>query len=418
MTPLAAVVAENRAGAARGLPSWCTAHPETLGAIFACYTGCDAPILVEATCNQVNQTGGYTGMQPADFRDFAHGLARDAGVKPERLILGGDHLGPNPWRAEPAAAAMDKARALVTGYVEAGFDKLHLDASMRCADDDALPEATIAARAAELCAVAEAAARGRPLAYVVGTEVPVPGGETAASGTLAVTRPEALRRTLALHAEAFAARGLDAAFERVIGVVAQPGVDFDNDRVHAFDPAAAADLPGALADRPGLAFEAHSTDYQTEAALRALVATNFALLKVGPELTFTYRRAMLALAALDPVEPSRLEAVLRAEMFADPAPWRAHVAPGPDEDEALIHGLSDRVRYYWPRPAVQASLARLRANIAAARPDPELVARHTGAPVAAEGTADLPPRVVRRMVGEVVRKYRAAAGDAGSENVW
>ena len=101
------LIAANRAGERRGIPSWCTAHPETLGAILRSYREGDAPVLLEATCNQVHQHGGYTGMTPADFRRFVEGLAREAGVATERLILGGDHLGPNPWKGRPARQAMD-----------------------------------------------------------------------------------------------------------------------------------------------------------------------------------------------------------------------------------------------------------------------------------------------------------------------
>ena len=228
-------------------------------------------------------------MTPADFRGFVESIARAQGVDPARLILGGDHLGPNPWRGEPAAVAMDKARAMVAAYVAAGFTKIHLDASMACADDASLAETVMADRAADLCAVAEAAAAVPP-GYVIGTEVPIPGGETEAMDDLAVTTPEAARRTLDLHRAAFAARGLDAAFDRVIGLVAQPGVDFANDQVFAFDPARAASLSAAAPGLGGPVFEAHSTDYQSAAALRALVQGHFAILKVGPELTFAFAR--------------------------------------------------------------------------------------------------------------------------------
>ncbi|MGB1209035.1 MAG: class II D-tagatose-bisphosphate aldolase non-catalytic subunit, partial [Paracoccaceae bacterium] len=60
------------------------------------------------------------------------GMAQDAGVPMDQLILGGDHLGPNPWASEPIEQAMAKARVLVRLYVEAGFTKIHLDASMAC----------------------------------------------------------------------------------------------------------------------------------------------------------------------------------------------------------------------------------------------------------------------------------------------
>ena len=187
---LRAVATANRAGAAVGIASWCTAHPATLRAILRAHTDRAGPILIEATCNQVNQHGGYTGMTPAAFRRFIERLAHEAGIDPRRIILGGDHLGPNPWRHLPAPAAMTEAKAMVRAYVEAGFSKIHLDASMACADDVNLAEDLMAARAAELCAVAEAAAT-TPLTYVIGTEVPIPGGETAALDTLAVTSPDA-----------------------------------------------------------------------------------------------------------------------------------------------------------------------------------------------------------------------------------
>lgn len=415
MSVLGDIVSANRAGKRRGIPSYCTAHPETLSAIFAAYRDDDAPILVEATCNQVNQFGGYTGMNPAGFRAFVENLARRERVDPARLILGGDHLGPNPWKAEPAESAMAKARDMVAAYVAAGFSKIHLDASMACAGDAALDEATMAARAAELCAVAEASGQA-DLCYVIGTEVPIPGGETEVLDTLGVTAPEAAARTYELHRKAFAAHGLSAAFERVVGIVVQPGVDFGNAQVFAFAPEKAEALSLSVTQLPGLVFEAHSTDYQSRTALSHLVASHFAILKVGPELTFAFRQAVTALAhieaAMNLAEPSRILDVITAEMRADPRDWRAYVAANNREAAMMFYGLSDRVRYYWPRPAIQAALQKLYANIGLPRPEPGLVAQFTGRPVEASGDpAGLPRRIIDAMVGDVVRKYRAAAGD-------
>ncbi|MBV1704650.1 MAG: class II D-tagatose-bisphosphate aldolase, non-catalytic subunit, partial [Hyphomicrobiales bacterium] len=365
---LRGIVAEAGAGRRRGLPSWCTAHGPTLAAILAAHRGDDGPILVEATCNQVNHRGGYTGLAPADFQAFVLGLADRAGVDRARLILGGDHLGPNPWKSLPAAQAMDEARRMVDAYVRAGFGKIHLDASMACADDGDLPEETIAERAADLCAVAEAAAQGaeKPL-YVVGTEVPIPGGELSALDALAVTPPEAARRARELHRDAFARRGLGAATERTIGLVVQPGVDMGNDQVFAFDPAKAAALAAGADLPPGLAFEAHSTDFQTEAALSALVASRFAVLKVGPALTFAYREATFAMAQIAAtlgIEPRPgVVAALEAAMDADPSHWRPYVADGDGTRVARLYGLSDRVRYYWAAPPVARACADLEAAI-------------------------------------------------------
>lgn len=411
---LRAIVAGNRAGKACGIAAWCTAHPQTLRAVLRAHHGSDDPVLIEATCNQVNQDGGYTGMTPAGFRALIETLALEAGIDMRRVILGGDHLGPNPWKHLPAAEAMAKASAMVQGYAQAGFEKIHLDASMACADDGALPEATMAARAAELCAVAEAARGGRAIVYIIGTEVPVPGGETQAFDALAVTRPEAARRTVALHRAAFAARGLDSAFARVIGVVAQPGVDFGNAQVFAFDKARAADLSAAARDMPGAVFEAHSTDYQSGAALADLVASHFAILKVGPALTFAFREAVVAMAAIEerlkPANPSHILAAIEDVMDADPRHWRGYAGAGEHAALTRLYGLSDRVRYYWPDARIAAALETLSANIAAARVPPGLVSQFCGTLLLEYSGMALAEQIVHNKVGAEIAKYRKACG--------
>lgn len=412
MSALWDIVARNRAGEGVGLPAWCSAHPETLAAVLSTYRDDDAPVLVEATCNQVNQEGGYTGMDPLAFRRFLEGIAEAEGVAAGRLILGGDHLGPNPWRRLAADQAMDRARAMVMAYVEAGFTKIHLDASMPCGGE-VLPEEEMAERAADLALVAERAAGGRALAYVIGTEVPVPGGETAVVDHLAVTEPAAVARTVDLHRAAFARRGLGAVMDRVVAVVVQPGVDFGNAQVMGYDPARARGLIAAVPGLGGPVYEAHSTDYQDGAALRALVQGHFGILKVGPELTFAFRQAVFALERLAGLMglPSGVEAALVAAMRAEPADWRAYVAPGAEEGRMMLYGLSDRVRYYWPKPGVQAALRALFDALRAADPAPGLVAQVTGGMVAPTDAARLPETIIRRMVGDVVARYRAATGE-------
>ncbi len=411
---LRAIAARNRAGEACGIAAWCTAHPQTLRAVLRAHHGSDDPILIEATCNQVNQDGGYTGMNPAGFRAFIETLAPEAGIDMRRVILGGDHLGPNPWKHLPAAQAMARARAMVQAYAQAGFEKIHLDASMACAGDGALTEAAMAARAAELCAAAEAARGGRDIVYVIGTEVPVPGGETQALDTLAVTRPEAALRTVELHRAAFAKRGLASAFTRVIGVVAQPGVDFGNAQVFAFDRTKAADLSAAAQGIPDAVFEAHSTDYQSEAALTDLVASHFAILKVGPALTFAFREAVVAMAAIEDrlkvANPSHILATIKDVMDTDPRHWRGYVGAGEDDALMQLYGLSDRIRYYWPDARIAAALETLIANIATARVPPGLVSQFCGTLLLEGDSASLPERIFQLKIGAEVAKYRTACG--------
>ena len=271
---------------------------------------------------------------------------------------------------------MAKARDLVASYVSAGFQKIHLDTSMACADDPGSPgDEVVARRAAELCEVAERAAKARGGAsapiYIVGTEVPPPGGARETIDRLDVTAADDARRTVAIHEAAFAERGLTDVWPRVVGLVVQPGVEFDHTSVHRYDPARAGALIAALKDLPGMVYEAHSTDYQPPDAYRALVRDHFAILKVGPQLTFALREALFALSAiedesLDAAECSRLPAVCERAMREDPGQWIDHYpAEEPRTRWYRRYSYSDRIRYYWHRREVADAVERMFHNLSA-----------------------------------------------------
>src|SRR5690242_12721832 len=124
---LSELIARNRAGSGEAVPAVCSTQPEALAASLLLAREEGALLLVEATSNQVNQFGGYTGMAPADFRRRLEESACRLGVDRQQLVLGGDHLGPQVWRRESATAAMRAARDMVRAYVQAGFRKIHLD---------------------------------------------------------------------------------------------------------------------------------------------------------------------------------------------------------------------------------------------------------------------------------------------------
>ena len=363
----------------RGITSVCSAHPLVIEAALLSAARDGSALLIEATCNQVNQDGGYTGMTPADFRRFVESCAARVAFPAERIILGGDHLGPNPWRQLPAEEAMAQAEAMIVAYVEAGFEKLHLDTSMGCAGEPAaLNDERTAERAARLAKVAEqTAARigSTPPVYVIGTEVPPPGGATHALDGIEVTRPEAARKTMAVHEAAFRAAGVEPALERVIAIVVQPGVEFGNANVVLYQPEKATGLIQVLDDLPGLLFEAHSTDYQPTAKLAGLVDGGFAILKVGPGLTFALREALYGLDAIRGVlggsnETESLSALLEARMLAMPHHWSGHYGGSSEAQRLQRHfSYSDRIRYYWPDPAVAGAVDRLFSDLPAAIPE-------------------------------------------------
>jgi len=357
----------------RGIYSVCSAHPRVIEAAMR-QAGADGThLLLEATSNQVNQAGGYTGLTPAMFRDYAYGIAKEMGFERSRLILGGDHLGPNPWQQLDARTAMQHAVEMVRLYVEAGFTKIHLDASMRCADDAAIvPDEVMAGRAAALCSAAESV-RARlglaPVVYVIGTEVPTPGGASHALNTLEVTTREAAEHTLSVHSKAFHDAGLDTAWERIIAVVVQPGVEFDHNSVVDYDAAKARHLQGFLQAHPELVMEAHSSDYQKPRAYKELIRDGFAILKVGPALTFALREMLYALATIErelvpEAEQSHLVETMEEVMLAHPANWQKYYRGSTEQQRLLrVYSYSDRIRYYWGRPEAETAVTRLMRNL-------------------------------------------------------
>jgi D-tagatose-1,6-bisphosphate aldolase subunit GatZ/KbaZ len=422
------LVARHKAGEPCGLYSVCSAHPLVIEAALRHGQRHDAPFaLIEATSNQVNQDGGYTGMRPADFRDFVFRIADRLALPRQRMLLGGDHLGPNAWQALPADAAMAKAEVLIEDYVRAGFRKIHLDCSMSCAGDPTpLPEATVARRAARLCAAAERAAvqaGGEPPVYVIGTEVPVPGGAAEDLGALAVTAPQAARATIETHRATFAAADLAGAWARVIALVVQPGVEFDHRKVVDYAPAKAQALSRMIEGSDGMIFEAHSTDYQAPAALAALVRDHFAILKVGPGLTFALREALWALDAIERewIAPTRLSGFRNtaiARMKAQPKHWAKYYhAQGAALDYDLQYSLSDRIRYYWPDRDISHAQENMFRNLTENPPPPALISQYL--PRAHAAVRDRligasPAELVMAQVWTVLDGYQEAVSPATS----
>jgi len=359
-----------RNGEHLGITSVCSAHPIVIEAALQLAKESQKTVLIEATCNQVNQDGGYTGMTPSDFRSFVEGIARKVGLDETKIILGGDHLGPNPWKHLPAEAAMKKAEVMIEGYAKAGFTKLHLDTSMGCeGEPEALPDEKTALRAARLAKVAEANKGSNAPVYVIGTEVPVPGGATHELDELELTKPESVAATYNIHKQAFEDAGLQEAFSRVIGMVVQPGVEFGQSDVIHFDAPKAKALSATLNSIPGIVFEAHSTDYQSDENLRALVANGFSILKVGPWLTFAMREALYALDGIADVLEGRppkgsLMGAMEEIMQASPDNWQKYYSGDPNELWLQRHfSFSDRIRYYWPDPEARKAVDDLNARL-------------------------------------------------------
>lgn len=375
------IIAGNRKGRLKGIYSVCSANSVVLEACCRQAVQDEKILLVESTSNQVDQEGGYTGMRPGDFVSHVKAIARQVNFPENMILMGGDHLGPNKWQGLPAGEAMHHAKVLVEEYVKAGCQKIHLDASMFCADDGGdrskpLNDDVVASRTAVLCRAAEDAWKDfrpgdPPPVYIIGTEVPPPGGVKNEEDTVSPTKPEDAVRTIEVTRQSLLDAGLREAWERVVGVVVQPGVEYGDDRVFQYDRARAEGLSRKITGYERLVYEAHSTDYQTESGLKELVEDHFCILKVGPWLTFAYREALFALEFME-VEimgegndkRSHLRDTIERVMMEHPIHWAKYYAG--TRDQQFIkrkYSFSDRSRYYWPDPSIESARLRLMDNL-------------------------------------------------------
>lgn len=377
--PIQQMMEQRREGRVCGIESVCSANEFVLEVALKRSKLFNAPVLIEATANQVNQFGGYTGMYPKDFYEMVLKMAANIGVPENHIILGGDHLGPLTWQNLPETEAMEKSETLVYQYARAGFTKIHLDTSMKVADDPdgLLSTETIARRGAKLY---KAAMKGyeelkaekpdamRPV-FVIGSEVPIPGGAQEAEDTLAVTRPEAFRDTVATYRRVFKEENIEDGMNDVVAVVTQPGVEFGDDQVFMYDHNAAVDLCAALKEFPEVCFEGHSTDYQSKECLKHMVEDGIAILKVGPALTYGLRESLFSLSMMEKdLVPEEKQAhfieTLEKVMLEKPDNWKKHYH-GDEKQLALCrkYSFSDRCRYYIGLPEVVASINKLFENL-------------------------------------------------------
>lgn len=377
--PIQQMMDQRREGKICGIESVCSANEFVLEVALKRSKLFNAPVLIEATANQVNQFGGYTGMYPKDFYEMVLKMAAEIGVPENHIILGGDHLGPLTWQNLPETEAMEKSETLVYQYARAGFTKIHLDTSMKVADDPEglLSTETIARRGATLY---KAAMKGyeelkaekpdamRPV-FVIGSEVPIPGGAQEAEDTLTVTKPEAFRDTVATYRRVFKEEGIEDGMNDVVAVVTQPGVEFGDDQVFLYDHDAATELCAALKEFPEVCFEGHSTDYQSKECLKRMVEDGIAILKVGPALTYGLRESLFSLSMMEKeLVPEEKQAhfieTLEKVMLEKPDNWKKHYH-GDEKQLALCrkYSFSDRCRYYIGLPEVVESINKLFENL-------------------------------------------------------
>lgn len=381
--PLKRIVQLQKENQAIGIYSACTANPLVLEACMKRAKETNSILLIEATANQVDQYGGYTGMKPKDFVEFVYQLAKSIQFNPENIVLGGDHLGPLTFTKYDEEKAMLEASELIRQYVLAGFTKIHIDTSMKVESDDPnvrLSDEVIAKRGARLAKVAKEAfiqyQKEHPNAlepvYIVGSEVPIPGGAQGQQVQgIQVTKVEDFKKTVETFKKEFERLNLNDVWNNVIGVVVQPGVEEKDAGCTEYDRDKAIDLTRTIKEYQNLVFEGHSTDYQTKIKLRELVEDGIAILKVGPGLTFAMREALFSLAYIEKElyrdqkeKQSHFMEVLDEQMVKNPKYFEKYYL-GSETEIALKRkfSFSDRCRYYMPNQEVEQAKEKLLTNL-------------------------------------------------------
>ena len=235
--PLKQIIAKQKAGEAVGIYSACSANSYVI----------EAGHRMRKARQLLRFDRGYRQSGRPERRLHRHEapptstrwslkMAKDIDLPENMMILAGDHLGPLTWQKLPEAEAMKNSVELVYQYARAGFTKIHLDTSMKVADDaPGLSRAeVIARRGAQLYKAAMKGyeelkareARCNASVFVIGSEVPIPGGATEAEDTLAVTSPDAFRDTVSTYQRVWTEEGVGDGMKDVIAVVVQPGVEF------------------------------------------------------------------------------------------------------------------------------------------------------------------------------------------------
>lgn len=387
--PLLRLVRRYKRGEILGIPSICSANPYVIKATFRVAKSMDSElVLIEATSNQVNQFGGYSGLKPDDFTRLVYREAEELDFPADRILVGGDHFGPLPWSSKPAEEAMELSKQLIAEAVRASFRKLHIDTSFPLASDGKTvsPE-TVFTRTVDLIATAEEEFERHPDSdippvYVVGSDVPTPGGKLGESG---VTEPERLREDIEIFRKLLSERGFQKVWERVVGIVINHGAEFLHDRVLPYAHEKVRKLKDLIDPHPNLVFEGHSTDYQPYSVLRQMVEDGIVILKVGPALTFALREALVALYHIEELllggettrEKSNFLETLKEAMLGDPSHWVKHYSPSdPDLHWKLIFSFYDRSRYYLYDKKVQKSASVLVRNLREKSVPPPLLSQY------------------------------------------
>ena len=339
------------------LPSFCSSNFDVLKSImiFAKYQ--NFPVLIESTSNQVNQYGGYSGLKPFQFEKKIRRLAKFIKLNNKSLMIGGDHLGPLPWKDLDEATAMKNSKKLVKDCLKAKYEKIHIDTAIICRGEKKIDRHTVIQRCDEILSVFSKKDFDNVF-LVIGTEVPFAGGGHAIKSS--PTTFESIKEEIDLYSTILKKK-------KKFALVIEPGIGFGNFSVIQ------AKLKNfgkrlIFSKKNNFVYEAHSSDYQKISSLKKLVKNNFKFLKIGPELTYFYAKSIFKMEEFEKKiyknNFSNIKNIILKEMKNNNSYWIDYYkAKKKKLDNLKFNSYLDRLRYYWSSKNILNSKKKLFINI-------------------------------------------------------
>lgn len=339
------------------LPSFCTSNEDVIETIICFCKKFRLPILIESTSNQVNQFGGYSKLTPSQFKLKIEKIASKHSLNKKEIIFGGDHLGPLPWNKYNNKLALRRGSALVKLYIKSNFKKIHVDTTMKLKNDKSLNKKKIKDRTKTILRGLKNK-RINKLIFVLGSEVPPAGGEK-----FKRKYKNNLFNEIVEEVKLYKSILKELKLSKELNLVVDTGMSFTDNKVYS-SKKNSLKLLNKISKQMRVKYEAHSTDYQSLKELKKLRMNNFKYLKVGPELTYYFTKAILLMSKIEDkyfkntseINKKIFETLEKKKQF-----WIDYY---PAKNlKKVLYGKFDRLRYYWNEPIVIKSKKKLYKNI-------------------------------------------------------
>lgn len=343
----------------KALPSFCTSNFDVIKIIIFFCKIKKLPCLIECTSNQVNQNGGYTKNTPKSFIKKIFKISKNLKFKKKNLYLGGDHLGPLPWKYNSKTIALKNSIKLIGDFLRQNYCKIHIDTSIKCRDDKQINNKMIFNRSKEILKTPIIKKRLKDKFLIIGSEVPLSGSGDV--NKLTVTSKEQIKGECNQFKKVLKDLKLK---NKKFGLVIEPGMKYMHSKVVVPKFKKFFEIKKISKDE-NFVFEAHSTDFQSQQILTKLVQNNFKFLKVGPELTLNYSKAIFFMHQIEKKfykkKHSNIRKVILKSMINNPKYWKDYYKK--KNENHFLNSKLDRMRYYLHVNSVSKSINLLKKNI-------------------------------------------------------